>query len=157
MGGAWGVNHGMVGIQSHTSKRNASNRIMSLIFSCMVTCCCCCCLLPPVVVMVTASAAQHKQRVIIDGNHRWQVRAVVLRPFPLVFVFFFSCPLNSTRQGSQRFDTSRKMRPPAWTDRILFAPPGPQAISPLKYTSVPGSCHSDHRPVYAKFRVRLDD
>lgn len=90
-------------------------------------------------------------------DHRWQVRAVVLRPFPLVFVFFFSCPLNSTRQGSQRFDTSRKMRPPAWTDRILFAPPGPQAISPLKYTSVPGSCHSDHRPVYAKFRVRLDD
>lgn len=67
--------------------------------------------------------------------------------------FFLSFAL----QGSQRFDTSRKMRPPAWTDRILFSPSGPHAVSPLKYTSVPDSCHSDHRPVYAKFRVQLAD
>ncbi|CAN0521710.1 unnamed protein product [Ectocarpus sp. 8 AP-2014] len=49
------------------------------------------------------------------------------------------------------------MRPPAWTDRILFSPAGPLGVSSLAYTSVPGSCHSDHRPVYAKFRVRLSD
>ncbi|CAM9711690.1 unnamed protein product, partial [Hapterophycus canaliculatus] len=60
-------------------------------------------------------------------------------------------------QGSQDFDTSRKMRPPAWTDRVLFSPPGPLGVSALAYSSVPGSCHSDHRPVYAKFRVRLAD
>ncbi|CAM9721724.1 unnamed protein product, partial [Ectocarpus fasciculatus] len=60
-------------------------------------------------------------------------------------------------KGSQHFDTSRKMRPPAWTDRILFSPAGPLGVSSLAYTSVPGSCHSDHRPVYAKFRVRLSD
>ncbi|CAM9178905.1 unnamed protein product [Scytosiphon promiscuus] len=66
-------------------------------------------------------------------------------------------PTYKYDKGSQHFDTSRKMRPPAWTDRILFSPPGPLGVSSLAYTSVPGSCHSDHRPVYAKFRVRLAD
>ncbi|CAM9545837.1 unnamed protein product, partial [Sphacelaria rigidula] len=55
------------------------------------------------------------------------------------------------------FDTSPKMRPPAWTDRILFSPGGPSGVSVLEYNSEPGSSHSDHRPVYATFRVRLED
>lgn len=89
------------------------------------------------------------------GTTAWvphQIEPVLFRMGSyLVHSFFCSF------QGSERFDTSRKMRPPAWTDRVLYSPSGPHAVSPLKYTSVPDSCHSDHRPVYAKFRVQLAD
>lgn len=85
-----------------------------------------------------------------------------------VLRFFSSHPFNLSsflvvrvvceyRQGSEVFDTSPKMRPPAWTDRILFSPGGPSGVSVLEYNSEPGSSHSDHRPVYATFRVRLED
>lgn len=50
------------------------------------------------------------------------------------------------------YDTSKKRRVPAWTDRILFkrAP----HVDLLEYSSIEGSRGSDHRPVFAKFRVR---
>ncbi|CAN0088427.1 unnamed protein product [Discosporangium mesarthrocarpum] len=57
---------------------------------------------------------------------------------------------------SGNFDTSRKMRSPAWTDRILHSPGAPWGVQQLQYQSVPGSRHSDHRPVYATFDVVLD-
>ena len=50
------------------------------------------------------------------------------------------------------YDTSHKQRIPAWTDRVLFKPSG---TSVIEYTSVPTSQHSDHRPVYATFRVSM--
>jgi len=50
------------------------------------------------------------------------------------------------------YDTSHKQRIPAWTDRVLYKPDGTRV---LEYDSVPTCQHSDHRPVYATFRVSL--
>ena len=50
------------------------------------------------------------------------------------------------------YDTSHKQRIPAWTDRILFKPIGTRV---LEYASVPSAQHSDHRPVFATFRVSM--
>jgi len=50
------------------------------------------------------------------------------------------------------YDTSHKQRIPAWTDRILFKPNHTRV---LEYASVPGSRHSDHRPVHATFRTGM--
>ena len=51
------------------------------------------------------------------------------------------------------YDTSHKQRIPAWTDRILFKPWGTRVLS---YDSVPGSQHSDHRPVHGTFRINME-
>jgi hypothetical protein len=69
-------------------------------------------------------------------------------------------------KGKKCFDSSKKSRCPAWTDRILFATSSPQKhknkgipmISPLEneYYSV-DSRISDHRPVCAKFTLNVDD
>jgi hypothetical protein len=53
-------------------------------------------------------------------------------------------------KDSDDYDTSHKQRIPAWTDRILFKPAGTRI---LEYDSVQTARHSDHRPVYATFRV----
>jgi phosphatidylinositol-bisphosphatase len=53
-------------------------------------------------------------------------------------------------KGSNDYDSSHKQRIPAWTDRILFKPDGVRVI---EYRSVPDAVHSDHRPVFATFRV----
>lgn len=53
-------------------------------------------------------------------------------------------------KGTHDYDTSHKQRIPAWTDRILFKPEG---VRVLDYQSVPEAAHSDHRPVFATFRV----
>jgi hypothetical protein len=53
-------------------------------------------------------------------------------------------------KGSSEYDTSHKQRIPAWTDRVLYKPVGTRI---LQYSSVPDANHSDHRPVYATFRV----
>jgi hypothetical protein len=53
---------------------------------------------------------------------------------------------------SDDYDTSSKRRVPAWTDRILFKPSGTRV---LEYNSVQNARHSDHRPVYATFRVNM--
>lgn len=52
---------------------------------------------------------------------------------------------------SNAFDSSRKRRVPAWTDRVLFTPsPG---LSLQTYRAVPDATHSDHRPVVATFEI----
>lgn len=69
---------------------------------------------------------------------------------------------------SNRFDSSKKYRSPAWTDRILYAVyNASQSISRDKSDHHDGitlqvqeydclDCrHSDHRPVYAKFRLTM--
>jgi hypothetical protein len=53
---------------------------------------------------------------------------------------------------SSSYDTSHKQRIPAWTDRVLFKPFG---VRVLEYSSVKDATHSDHRPVYASFRVGM--
>ncbi|GAX19001.1 inositol polyphosphate 5-phosphatase INPP5B/F [Fistulifera solaris] len=53
-------------------------------------------------------------------------------------------------KGTHDFDTSPKQRIPAWTDRVLFKPKGTRVTA---YDSVPRASHSDHRPVFASFRV----
>ena len=55
-------------------------------------------------------------------------------------------------KGTKNYDTSHKKRIPAWTDRILFKPFG---VKVVEYQSVEDSVHSDHRPVYATFRVNM--
>jgi hypothetical protein len=61
-------------------------------------------------------------------------------------------------KGSDDFDTSEKARPPAWTDRILFhsnnSTECDKLLSLEKYDSLDVR-HSDHRPVYAKFRLQV--
>eukprot|EP00977_Amphora_coffeiformis_P015792 scaffold4724_cov166-Amphora_coffeaeformis.AAC.11 len=56
-------------------------------------------------------------------------------------------------KNSEDFDTSHKQRIPAWTDRVLFKPFGTRVI---EYNSVPEARHSDHRPVFATFRVNTE-
>lgn len=53
-------------------------------------------------------------------------------------------------KGTDEYDTSPKQRIPAWTDRVLFKPLGTKVV---EYDCVQEACHSDHRPVYATFRV----
>ena len=53
-------------------------------------------------------------------------------------------------KGTEHYDTSHKQRIPAWTDRILYKPSGTRV---LEYGAILASQHSDHRPVYATFRV----
>ncbi|PIA17542.1 DNase I-like protein [Coemansia reversa NRRL 1564] len=61
--------------------------------------------------------------------------------------------------GTDRYDSSEKRRIPAWCDRVLFRGAAPNAsdtqgsIAPLAYQRF--ECRqSDHRPIFAAFRVR---
>ncbi|KAJ8614590.1 hypothetical protein CTAYLR_004971 [Chrysophaeum taylorii] len=50
---------------------------------------------------------------------------------------------------THHYDTSKKRRVPAWTDRVLFTPrPG---LDLRKYDAAVEATHSDHRPVFALF------
>lgn len=52
--------------------------------------------------------------------------------------------------GTDLYDTSEKMRPPAWTDRVLFRSTNAHlGIRAQAYSSVQSIRISDHRPVYA--------
>jgi hypothetical protein len=60
-----------------------------------------------------------------------------------------------------RYDTSAKQRVPAWTDRILFQSKkvsnkaSGNGVEVIRYDSIQGPNHSDHKPVVATFRCRL--
>ena len=54
---------------------------------------------------------------------------------------------------SDDYDTSKKRRVPAWTDRILYRALR-TSVDLVSYGSVSSSRHSDHRPVSGKFRVK---
>jgi hypothetical protein len=56
-------------------------------------------------------------------------------------------------KDTKEYDTSHKQRIPAWTDRVLFKPLG---VRILQYDSVKDATHSDHRPVFAQFRVNME-
>ena len=48
-----------------------------------------------------------------------------------------------------KWDTSKKLRHPAWTDRIMFKAKDFSKISLKNYESIPTIKLSDHRPVFA--------
>lgn len=54
-------------------------------------------------------------------------------------------------KGTTDYDTSKKQRIPAWTDRILYK--SKQTVEVVKYDSATDSTHSDHRPVFGIFRI----
>lgn len=59
-------------------------------------------------------------------------------------------PTYKFDKGTDQYDTSKKRRVPAWTDRILFSPDG---VAPYHYDAVAAVRRSDHRPVVAKFAI----
>ena len=55
--------------------------------------------------------------------------------------------------GTSTYDTSERLRPPAWTDRVLFTQSNP-TLSLLKYDRADISL-SDHKPVVAVFKAKV--
>ncbi|KAJ8601350.1 hypothetical protein CTAYLR_009374 [Chrysophaeum taylorii] len=53
------------------------------------------------------------------------------------------------------YDSSAKQRVPSWTDRVLWASRDEEVVELLEYTSVPDLRSSDHRPVFATFKIKL--
>ncbi len=65
-------------------------------------------------------------------------------------------PTYKFDKGTQLYDTSDKERVPAWTDRIVTFAKNRASLHQLAYGSIPAVCFSDHRPVYAVFRLAVD-
>ncbi|KAH3686308.1 hypothetical protein WICPIJ_002670 [Wickerhamomyces pijperi] len=61
-------------------------------------------------------------------------------------------PTYKFDKGTDNYDSSEKQRIPAWTDRIVVAHRG-NRIKQLSYQSAPEIKLSDHKPVYAVFKV----
>jgi synaptojanin len=60
-------------------------------------------------------------------------------------------PTFKYNDESNEYDTSKKMRVPSWTDRILYKPDN----CTLKYYNRRENQFSDHRPVLAIFECRV--
>ena len=60
-------------------------------------------------------------------------------------------PTYKFDNGTNNYDTSEKQRIPAWTDRILYRG---QGLKLVEYHSA-NLTMSDHRPVYATFKVQV--
>ncbi|GBG24218.1 Inositol polyphosphate 5-phosphatase, putative [Hondaea fermentalgiana] len=78
-----------------------------------------------------------------------------------VFRNFVEGPVNfkptyKFDKDSDVYDTSKKQRVPAWTDRILHKSTRPHTIEILHYASEPSIRMSDHRPVAAMYSVAVD-
>jgi hypothetical protein len=58
--------------------------------------------------------------------------------------------------GTNVFDTSKKQRVPGWTDRVLYKSKGFKMVQ-KSYNSLPSSLTSDHRPVFAQFKLKYED
>ena len=73
---------------------------------------------------------------------------------PLTFL-----PTYKFDPGTNVYDTSKKCRIPAWTDRVLWKIPATCDSADVMveyYHSVEDICTSDHKPVFAIFRVMVD-
>ena len=53
------------------------------------------------------------------------------------------------------YDTGPRRRTPAWTDRVLFSQQNSQSMTLIKYGRAEVTL-SDHRPIYAHFRVKVN-
>jgi hypothetical protein len=89
-----------------------------------------------------------KARAAGDAFDRFEEGPVYFRP-----TFKFD-------KSSGAYDTSKKRRVPAWTDRVLFCRPNAGATSKgravvdlVEYDAAMDVRRSDHRPVFAKFRL----
>ena len=56
---------------------------------------------------------------------------------------------------SDEYDSSKKQRVPSWCDRILFTGVRKEIVEQTSYNTFPSARHSDHRPVFGIFRVKL--
>ena len=65
-------------------------------------------------------------------------------------------PTYKFDKGKQIYDSSRKMRVPSYTDRILFQV-NPNQIKCLEYKSIPSISFSDHKPICATFQAFLSE
>lgn len=65
-------------------------------------------------------------------------------------------PTYKFDKGLHNYDSSRKMRVPSYTDRILFQV-NPTQLKCLEYKSIPSICFSDHKPVCATLQVFLSE
>ncbi|ODV86840.1 hypothetical protein CANARDRAFT_174879 [[Candida] arabinofermentans NRRL YB-2248] len=66
-------------------------------------------------------------------------------------------PTYKFDKGTDNYDTSEKMRVPAWTDRILsLSRSKKMQLTQLEYDSVPEIKFSDHKPVYGIFQAKMD-
>lgn len=63
-------------------------------------------------------------------------------------------PTYKYDSGTNEFDSSKKLRTPAWTDRILYK--AAKGFRVEEYTSIQNVLISDHRPVYLSAEVELD-
>ncbi|NXY87852.1 INP5E phosphatase, partial [Alcedo cyanopectus] len=57
--------------------------------------------------------------------------------------------------GKDSYDTTSKQRTPSYTDRVVYRSRYRDDIHAVKYSSCPGIKTSDHRPVFALFRVKV--
>lgn len=57
--------------------------------------------------------------------------------------------------GKDSYDTTSKQRTPSYTDRVVFRSRYRDDIQAVKYSSCPVIKTSDHRPVFALFRVKV--
>ncbi|NXX46733.1 INP5E phosphatase, partial [Tricholaema leucomelas] len=57
--------------------------------------------------------------------------------------------------GKDSYDTTSKQRTPSYTDRVVFRSRYKDDIQAVKYSSCPSIKTSDHRPVFALFRVKV--
>ncbi|XP_025905272.1 72 kDa inositol polyphosphate 5-phosphatase [Nothoprocta perdicaria] len=57
--------------------------------------------------------------------------------------------------GKDSYDTTSKQRTPSYTDRVVYRSRHKDDIHAVKYSSCPGIKTSDHRPVFALFRVKV--
>lgn len=101
---------------------------------------------------VRPSAADPSAWPGLFRNDQLNLQMVAGNAFP----FFREAPIRFPPTyrydvGTETYDSSEKQRIPAWTDRVLWRG---DAVTALAYGSSPVRC-SDHRPVFALFRVKV--
>ncbi|XP_025917936.1 72 kDa inositol polyphosphate 5-phosphatase isoform X2 [Apteryx rowi] len=65
------------------------------------------------------------------------------------------CPSYKFDIGKDSYDTTSKQRTPSYTDRVVYRSRHKDDIHAVKYSSCPVIKTSDHRPVFALFRVKV--
>jgi len=105
-------------------------------------------------------------REVVDGLLAQNMHEVLVNNDQLTFLMKFNSCFRGLAEGpinfrptykfdyeSDIYDTSKKKRIPSWTDRILFK--NGELVDLITYSSRDEIRTSDHRPVYASFRVKL--
>lgn len=64
-------------------------------------------------------------------------------------------PTYKFNVNSDEYDSGPKKRLPSWTDRILYIN-NPKVLKCLSYHSDTSLKISDHKPVYATFKISID-